>query len=124
MPAPQRRGAYETVEYVVVERDDSLGVARVGSPEKEAPATTVDRILRRSYMRRQASATTDADDSDDDDDYTSTPKTTRTTSVLPSTTGPQTVRKLEQDVEQLLTRAAPDHDDLGRISNLCRGSCR
>lgn len=94
MPAPRRRGVYEKVEYVVVEREgasDDEGPS--GGIELEEPTATVNRILRRSYTRRQEPVSTDADyDSDDEDD--DLPTSTISTAPTPTNpSGPPAVRR-------------------------------
>lgn len=87
MPAPRRRGVYDTVKYVVVETDGLRDEAQPGGIELEEPTATVDQILRRSFTRRQVPSPTDADyESDDDDDDHAT--TTRTTPTIPTLTMP------------------------------------
>ncbi|KAF2031162.1 hypothetical protein EK21DRAFT_88299 [Setomelanomma holmii] len=68
MPAPWRRGGQDRVEYVVVERNGEEQAAAVDVGD---PTPSVDRILRRSYTRRQAPSPTPTDDDyeSDDDDY-------------------------------------------------------
>ncbi|KAI4919618.1 hypothetical protein J4E90_001755 [Alternaria incomplexa] len=76
MPAPWRRGVYDKVDYVVVERD---GVENEIELVEDEPTPTLNRLSR---ARRQEPSPTDGDyDSDsDDDDYpenpTMTPMTT------------------------------------------------
>jgi hypothetical protein len=96
MPTPWRRGVYDKVEYVVVERD---GVREEGETVSEEPTATINRILRRSHVRRGYPSPTDVDyESDDnkDDDLASkaTMTTTIPTIVIPS--GPPAVRKPSQ----------------------------
>lgn len=86
MPAPWRRGVYEKVEYVVVERD---GVQNERGLAGEEPTATVN-------AKRDEPSPTDADyDSDsDEDDYPEKPNTTAmTTASLTIPTGTPAVRK-------------------------------
>jgi hypothetical protein len=93
MPTPWRRGTYEKVEYVVVERDGARVEVKIGSEE---PTATINRMLRRSHARRQYPSPTDADyESDDDEDDNLASRTTMTTTIptiaIPS--GPPAVRR-------------------------------
>jgi hypothetical protein len=82
MPAPWRRGVYEKVEYVVVERDS---VKQEDELVAEKPTATTNRPPR---VRRQDPSPTDGDyDSDsDEDDYAENP--TMTAMTTPSLTIP------------------------------------
>ncbi|KAH7370971.1 hypothetical protein BKA66DRAFT_424818 [Pyrenochaeta sp. MPI-SDFR-AT-0127] len=85
MPAPRRRGGYDRVEYVVVERDGATNEDQLDDIEAEQPTATVKQLLRRSYARRQ---TADVDyDTDDEDDFFTT-ETTGTTETSPTLTIP------------------------------------
>lgn len=99
MPNPRRRGVYERVEYVVVERDGKRDEVQFGGIQAEEPTATVDRILRRSYTRRQQPSPTDVDyDTDDEDDFLD-PEQTRTTTTTPTLTipsGPPAVRRAQR----------------------------
>ncbi|KAF1943756.1 hypothetical protein EJ02DRAFT_399755 [Clathrospora elynae] len=70
MPAQWRRGVYDKVEYIVVERD---GVKDEGQFGVEQPTATVDRILRRSEARRQVPTPTnmayESDSGSDDENH-------------------------------------------------------
>jgi hypothetical protein len=82
MPAPWRRGVYDKVDFVVVERD---GVENEIELVTEEPTPTLDRLSRE---RRQEPSPTDGDyDSDsDEDDYPENP--TMTPMTTPSLTMP------------------------------------
>lgn len=89
MPVPWRRGIYDKVDYVVVERDGVEEVQRLGDPEVEATTTTTSEPLRASYARRQAPTSAAGDDIDDDDDdhnhsLSMTLRTTSTTGAVSS----------------------------------------
>ncbi|CAO2655356.1 Nn.00g104200.m01.CDS01 [Neocucurbitaria sp. VM-36] len=85
MPAPRRRGVYDRVEYIVVERDDVKVEGQVGDIDLEEPTATVDQHLRRSFTRRQAPSPTDVDyESDDEDDYYTTTRPTLTAPTGPA----------------------------------------
>jgi hypothetical protein len=89
MPAPWRRGVYDKVDYVVVERD---GVQHERELVVEEPTTTVNRQPR---AKRQEPSPTDADyDSDsDEDDYPENPTmTAMTTASLTIPSGTPAVR--------------------------------
>jgi hypothetical protein len=65
MPTPWRRGVYDKVEFVVVEKDC---VSDRGKTVSEEPTATINRMLRRSHARREYPSPTDAGyDSDDDE---------------------------------------------------------
>lgn len=69
MPVPRFRGRDERVEYVVVRRTGLDGEEETDEIEATPTATaTVDQLLERSNVRRQAQPTNSEDDSDDDDD--------------------------------------------------------
>ena len=95
MPTSWRRGAYDSVGYVVVERDGVKHERRLGSEE---PTATVNSMLRRSRVRRQEPIPTDTDDESDEDyeyDESATPAVTpMTTPSLAVPSGPPTVRRI------------------------------
>jgi hypothetical protein len=96
MSTPWRRGAYDKVEYVVVGTD---GARDGGNTVSEEPTATINRMLRKSHIRREYQSPTDADyESDDDEDDHLASKTTVTTLIptiaIPS--GPPAVRRTLQ----------------------------
>jgi len=95
MPASWRRGIYEKVRYVIVERDGTKEERQVDGIEGTLPTATVPRPSQRSYTRRQEPGPTDVDDdSDDEDDLPLMPLSTPppTTSIAPLTSGSEAVR--------------------------------
>ncbi|RAR00604.1 hypothetical protein DDE82_007175 [Stemphylium lycopersici] len=92
MPTSWRRGAHDSVGYVVVERDGIKHERRLGSEE---PTATVNRLLRRSRARRQEPIPTDTNDESEDDyeyDESAAPAITpMTTPSLAVPSGPPTL---------------------------------
>lgn len=93
MPASWRRGIYEKVEYVFVERDGVVEKRQIGNPEVEEATATTSQPLRASYTRRQAPSPTEVDtdsDDDDDNDISSSliPRTTITSAAIESAPSP------------------------------------
>jgi hypothetical protein len=90
MPTPWRRGVYDKVDYVVVERD---GVLHERELVVEEPTATVDRQSR--IKRQEPSPTNGEYDSDsDEDDYPEDPAmTAMTTPSLMIPSGTPAVRK-------------------------------
>jgi hypothetical protein len=92
MPTPWRRGGYEKVEYVVVERDGATDEKE----SSEQPPVTVDRVLRRSQAKRYMPDSIVLDDTDNAQDvYPPTQATTVSptpTLAMPVATGIPTVR--------------------------------
>ncbi|KAI8932126.1 hypothetical protein NX059_011010 [Plenodomus lindquistii] len=87
MPASWRPLVGEKLDYIVVDREENEQEVQAHNLDVEDPTATVDRILGRSYTKRQAPPLpTDVDsDSDDEDDYPSS-NSTSSTSTLTSTT--------------------------------------
>jgi hypothetical protein len=96
MPAPWRRGAYDQVNYVVVERDGARDDGKSGSEE---PTATINRMLRRSHARRQYPSPTDVDYKSDDEEDDDIPSQTTISTMIPTIaipSGPPAVRRAYQ----------------------------
>lgn len=110
MPAQWRRGAYDRVDYVVVERD---GVEEEDQIESEEPAATVDRLLRASHAKRQDLGDFDESpdsDSDDDDHHQRQiqPPMITPSPTLPNPASPTVVITMTLDQAQISALAESD----------------
>lgn len=117
MPNSWRRGVYDRVEYVVVERNGVKEERQLGRPEVEAPTTTISQLLRGSYTKRQAPSPTEADDDsdDDDDDNESQSMTFQSATTTASLNAAPSAVRASKALERLkLTCTVLHHNDSGR----------
>jgi hypothetical protein len=88
MLTPGRRGVYEKVDYVVVERDGATEEIQLA----EQPSATVDQILRTPQAIRQRDYGNGSDDENDDPGIPLMTMLPSPTIPMPAATGFPTVR--------------------------------